>query len=428
MGMRSKMNKKYAGECGPEAGPPPAPRGNLAYLSFLAVLTAFLVPAQVWAEAWQLEPEFSLGGNYNTNYRLSTTDPQEVGTGRVAGALKFSRLTESFEIAGITRLNFVGYVGDTENLSNQGDQLFGFESKKKFERSNVGLDVLWKRDTVLRSINVVADPDNPAIEPDQSVDNDIVTENIRRNQVLARLPINYDLTERDQVGVSLRFNTTLYEENPFLDNYWRAGGRLDYSRELTEKDNLIALAQASRFDSDSGQVTDNYEIQAGYRYAFSETTTAGFTAGGRYTVFDNPGPGEDGTNTGWVARLQATKITGRARFDVRLERNLSPSGVGNLVETDQANANMSYKLGERWSFALRTRLFQNENIENPESGSNRRYFQILPALTYRITPDWRVEAAYQYIRQKRFNEPDSADSNAVFLNFRWTKLTPIDTL
>jgi hypothetical protein len=230
------------------------------------------------------------------------------------------------------------------------------------------------------------------------------------------------------VGARLLFNASLYAENPFLDDYRQGGLRLDYSRKLTEKDNLIALAQASRFDSDSGQTTDNYEIQAGYQYAFSETTKAGFTAGGRYTVFDNPGPGEDGTNTGWVARLQASKITGQARFDVRLERNLSPSGVGNLVETDEVNANMSYQLAERWSFALRTRLFQNENIENPQSGSNRRYFQILPALTYRITPDWRVEAAYRYVRQKRFNEPESADSNTIFLNFRWTKLTPIDSL
>jgi len=422
------MNKNCAEASRTGGGSLPVLGVKRVRLSLVAALIAFLVPSLAWGEAWQLEPEFSLGGNYNTNFRLSTTEPQEVGTGRVAGALKFSRLTESYEISGLARLNFVGYVGDTSNLSNQGDQLFGFESKKKFERSNIGLDVLWKRDTVLRSINVVADPDNPAIEPDQSVDDDIVTENIRRNLITARLPINFDLTERDQVGARLLFNAALYAENPFLDDYRQGAVRLDYSRKLTEKDNLIALAQASRFDSDSGQTTDNYEIQAGYRYAFSETTTAGFTAGGRYTVFDNPGPGEDETNTGWVARLQATKITGKARYDVRFERTLSPSGVGNLVETDQVNANMSYQLAERWSFALRTRLFQNENIENPQSGSNRRFFQILPALTYRITPDWRVEAAYRYARQKRFNEPDSADSNTVFLNFRWTKLTPIDSL
>ncbi|MEA3410985.1 MAG: hypothetical protein U9R74_05530 [Pseudomonadota bacterium] len=401
---------------------------NLAPASLAATLITVLAPSLVWAEAWELEPEFSIGGNYNTNFRLSTTDPDEVGTGRVAGALKFSRLTESFELAGLARLDFVGFVGDTDRLSNTGNQLFGFESKKKFERSNIGLDALWKRDTVLRSIRVVGDPDNPAIEPDQSVDDNIVNENIRRNAIDVRLPYKYDLTERDRLGARLRFNTTLYEENDFLDDYRQGSLRLDYNHELTEKDNIIALFQTSRFDSDSGRTTDNYELQAGYRYAFSETTSAGFTAGGRYTVFDNPGSGDDGTNTGFVARLQASKITGKARYDVRLERNLSPSGVGDLVETDELNANMSYQLQERWTFAIRSRLFENENIDNPESGSNRRFFSLLPVLSYRFTPDWRVETAYRYLRQKRFSEPTSADSHTVFLNVRWTKVTPIDTL
>ena len=400
--------------------------GNYVRLSIVLVLFSFLSPTAVWAQAWQLEPEVTVEQSYNDNYRLTTESEDKVFTTRLAGGLGLKRLTETIEFEGLLRADFVKYSGDTERLDDLDNQALGFKASRKFERTNFGLDFLFRRDGLLRSVSVVEDPRDVTVRPDQSVDDGVVTENVRRYRNEVRPNFNYQLTERSSLGLRYRFNDTTYDDNEItgLTDFKRHSITGRFQTQVTEKNAVLVLLTGSRFDSDSGNTTDNVELQVGLSHDFDETTNVGFTLGGRRTEFDTAT--EDDSSNGFVARLRARKLGGLTRFSFRLERRLSPSGIGDEVETDEFNFNMTRRLSPLLRFSLRSRGFENESIRTRTSSANKRRFYVQPKLSWQITQNWYFETSYQYTRQKRFDSPDSADSNSVFVSINYRVPTPLD--
>jgi hypothetical protein len=373
--------------------------GNDVKLSIVLVLILFLTPRAVMAQAWQLEPSATVQQSYNDNFRLTTASEDKVFTTRLAGGLGLKRLTETIEIEGLVRADFVKYSGDTKNLNDLNNQLLGFKATRKFERTKLGLDFLFRRDGLLRTVTVIEDPRNVGIDPDESVDNSVVTENVRRLRTVVRPKFDYQLTERSNMGLRYLFNNTNYNdnENTGLTDFKNQSITGTFQTQVTEKNTILALVSGSRFDSDSGNTTDNIELQVGVSYDFDETTNVGFTLGGRHTKFDTSTANT--SNDGFVARLRASKLGGLTKFSFRLERRLSPSGIGDEVETNELNFNLTRRLSPLLLFSLRSRGFEN---------------------------DWYFETTYQYTRQKRYNTPDSADSNSVFVSINYRLPTPLD--
>jgi hypothetical protein len=402
--------------------------GNDVKLSIVLVLISFLSPSAVMAQAWQLEPSATVEQSYNDNFRLTTESEDKVFTTRLAGGLGLKRFTETIEIEGLVRADFAKLSGDTENILDDTDnsQLLGLKASRKFERTKFGLNFLFIRDAVLRSVNVVEDPRNVTVEPDPSVDNGVVPENVRRYRTQVQPNFNYQFTERSSMGLIYGFNDGNYKDNERtgLNDFQRHSLTGRFQTQATEKDTLLALLTGSRFDSDSGNTTDTIELQVGLNHDFDETTNVGFTLGGRYTEFNTST--EDNSSDGFVARLRARKLAGLTRFSFRLERRLSPSGVGDEVETDEFNFNLTRRLSPLLLFSLRSRGFENESIRTATSGKNLRRFFVQPRLSWQITQNWYFETSYQYTRQKRFDTPDSADSNSVFVSINYRLPTPLE--
>jgi hypothetical protein len=401
--------------------------GNKVTLSIVLVLISFLCPSAVMAQAWQLQPSATVEQSYDDNFRLTTESEDKVFTSRIAGGLGLKRFTETIDIEGLVRADFAKFSGDTENFGDDTDnsQLLGLKASRKFERTNFGLNFLFIRDAVLRSVNVVEDPRNVTIEPDPSVDTGVVPENVRRYRTQVQPNFTYRLTERSSMSLLYGFDDGNYAANDVgLNDYQRHALTGRFQTEVTEKDTLLALLTGSRFDSDSGNTTDTVELQVGLNHDFDETTNVGFTLGGRRTKFDTPT--DDDYSDGFVARLRARKLGGLTRFSFRLERRLSPSGVGDEVETDEFNFNITRRLSPLLLFSLRSRGFENESIRTRTSGKNLRRFFVQPRLSWRITQNWYFETSYQYTRQKRYNTPDSADNNSVFVSINYRLPTPLE--
>ncbi len=390
---------------------------------------AFMLPAVAYGDAWEIQPKVSFQQGYNDNFRLTEDNEDKVYTSKLVGAAKLSRLTETMDINGVIRLDLIKYFGDTDDLKDRNNQLAGFNIDKKGERTRLGLKTLFKRDTVLRSTNLFTDPEDINIEPDQTVDDNVVRQNVRRVRIDVRPSITYQLTERSDIGMGYRYFDTRYtdKQGADLNNFKKNTVTGRFGTQVTEKDRLLVFALASRFDPDDGDDTDNYELQAGFRHEFDETTNAGFTLGGRHTRIDNPDGGTDSDN-GFVARLEGEKRTGLTRYNMRIGRTLSPSGSGKEVQTTEANLIVTHKLTELLLFSVRSRVFENESIGPRATGSSKRRWEIRPRVTWTIARNWSLEGSYQYIRQKRFDSPDSVDSNAVFLSLSYSLDTPLDNL
>lgn len=397
-------------------------------IGLIVGVTVVLSPV-AYGDAWEIEPSVSFQQGYNDNFRLTEDNEDQVYTSKLIGAAKLSRLTETMDMNGVIRLDLIKYFGDTDDLKDRNNQLAGFNIDKKWERTRLGLKTLFKRDTVLRSTNLFVDPEDINIEPDQTVDDNVVQQNVRRIRVDLRPSITYQLTERSDIGLRYRYFDTRYsdKQGADLDNFTKNTVTGTFGTQITEKDRMLVLALASRFDPDNDEKTDNFELQAGFRHEFDENTNAGFTLGGRHTRIDNPDGGTDSDN-GFVARLEGEKRTGLTRYNVRLGRTLSPSGSGKEVQTTELNFIVTRRLTELLLFSVRSRVFENESVGPRATGSSKRRWDIRPRLTWTISRAWSLEGSYQYIRQKRFDTPDSVDSNAVFLTLTYSLATPLDNL
>ena len=253
----------------------------------LASISLFL-PSLTYAEAWQLDPMVGLEAGYNDNFRLTTQNPARVFSTIAMGTLGLSRITETMSFQGILGLDFVKYFGDTEFLKeDNNNQLAAFKASKQGERLNGRLAFSFRRDTLLRTIGTAQPADSIAIEEDQSVDDGLFIENIRRNRFDVRPSLGYKLTEITELNLGYRYQNTFYGDAVFSNpSDWTKNtlfGEMD--TQVTEKNDLLAILSASRFDSESGSIFDNYELQAGVSHDFDETTNVTFTLGGRHHRF-----------------------------------------------------------------------------------------------------------------------------------------------
>lgn len=401
---------------------------------WVTVLCMLVFPGKTYADAWEIEPSVTLEGSYDDNVRLTIEDEDKVFAARIAGALKLTRSTETTDLEGLVRLDGIKYAGDDERLNDKPNQLAGFSAARKGERYTLGLDGLLRRDTVLRTVDLFVDPQDPQIEEDESVDDDIVTREIRRNRITARPSWSYAWTERTDIGLEYQFRYTDYDDDEDLDlNSFKRHtviGRLN--TQVTERDSLVTTIEGGRFDSENDNNFDNVSGQVGVRRDFDETTSATITVGGRFVSFETAtqegDDREEGDDAGFLARFQGRKLAGLTRFDLRIERTLSPSGSGDLVQTDQLNFNVARKLTEFVTFSLRSRIFENESIRRRASNTNRRALRVEPELSWQLTPNFSLETTYRYSRRKRFGQPDAADSNAFFVSLVYRRPTPLEAL
>ena len=390
------------------------------YRLYTAALVSLLfVPSVTFAQAWQLDPSVSVEGSYSDNFRLTTENPARVFSTKLEGVLGLSRITDTTSIDGVIGLDFIKYFGDTERLDDKDNQLVGLAAVRKWERLNTKLDFSFRRDTLLRSVRTFRAPDDIAVDPDPSVDDNLVIENVRRNRFVVRPSVGYALTEVTDLRLDYGYLNVLFTEEgrANLNDYFTHTLRGRVSTRLTEQSRLIGLLLASRYESEAERVFDTYEAQAGVSHDFDETTNLTFTLGGRRTDLESPK--EDLQDNGFVFKLSGRKLTGRTRFSGILQRNVTPSATGNLVQTDSLTFAMTHELSPLLLFTLRTRLFENESLRADRAGTNRRSLRIEPFLTWTLAESWDLVTAYRYRREKRFDQPKSADSNTVFITLTY---------
>ncbi len=408
--------------------------GRIFWAAFFCAL-----PCLSHAAAWQLEPSIALEGSYQDNARLKVdkADQDEIYSAQLSPTLQLARYADLTTLTGLIRLDFIKDWGDTERLSDDVPRriVSGFALTRKGERSNLNLRGRYFKDSIFRAVNASALDtglvEDPEVPPTPGSVDEGFGEDVKRQRIDVRPSFTYKLTERWQMGLGYQFLSTFFDNPDDLPDsrksadFSRHGiaGRL--SAPFTEKDKLVSFLAASRFQSekrfegDQERTTDNYQLQVGLRHEFDETMSFTLTAGGRYTVFDvsggNAGQDSETSDTGYVARLNAFKKTGLTTFDVNLEHNLSPSGVGDQVLNDELNFEIVRKLTEFVSVSLFTRVFQNESIGSQKSSSNRRSLLVQPSLSWTLAEAWSLVASYEYQRQKDFGEPDSAEGNSAFL-------------
>ncbi len=397
---------------------------NLFYKASCCLPFLSLVSTATLGEALVVEPSVSARAFYDDNAALTVNKHKATSSSELLGALKLSRMTEAMELQGVARLNMLLSSGGNV-YRDKDNQLISLVFAKKGELSRWEIAGSWRRDSIVRSVRVT-DVSDVSTEPDDDVDAGLVHESVRRNRYIIKPSWSYRFSPRTEVAAGYGFDSVVFEDtrDTTLFDYQNQSlfGRHFYR--ITERDRITTTLRMKQFRAAAAKRDyDSSSLLVGLEHSYSETAKGHFQVGWQHTRYESRF--EDGTNEGLLAQIYAEKRTGLTKFSGRLGRSTFASGAGDVVISDELVFNMVRGLSETVRFSLRIKAFQNESMRRDNPDANRRYLSLTPALSWRVTQWWSVDAFYRYRRQNRDTDRLSAESNAVYLSMRYARPTPL---
>ncbi len=371
-----------------------------------------------------IEPSVSARLFYDDNAAL-TTRPHDFSAGsELLGALKLSRDTTAMKLQGVARLNMLLDAGG-DVYRDKDNQLLSLSFVRKGEVSRWQLAGSWRRDTIVRSVNITEEGDADT-EPDDDVDAGLVQTSVRRSRFVFKPAWNYQFTPRSEIAAEYIFDNVLFEDtaDTTLFDYQNHSLSGSHFYRITERDQITTTLKMKQYRADTARRDyDSYDFLMGLKHNYSETAIGHFQVGWQQTSYTSRF--ESGDTANYLFRIYGEKRTGLTKFSARLGRSTFASGAGDVVNSDELVFNMTRELSETMRFSLRVKAFQNESIRRDNPDANRRYISIAPAVRWRITQWWSLDASYRYRRQNRETDSSSAESNAVYLSMRYARPTPL---
>lgn len=398
----------------------------------LAAVATLLPLLSGWGDAmaaeWLVEPIATLAARYDDNIGLEQGDGESTRSTTLAVGAQVRRNTEVFDMRARALTSYVDY----DNLDDRDQQAADLAARYEAERHAWGLNAVLKRDTTFtvltedatgRTVDGVPEaPSGPdgIGEPDLP-DVGVSEVQVRRNRLTLRPRWEYDLTQRTSIGVDYRFIDVSYEddvETDLTDHRTHAvEGRLAYR--LAPNETLIGSVEAARFRADEIDVeTDNVSLLGGYERAFTPVTRATFTLGLRRSEVSDGGA--DDSSNGVIVRAGIARTLRAGRLSAEVGRDVRPSGLGEMVESDYLDFLFERDLTPRLTFfagglAFNLRSVRDEELERVE----RRYYRVEPGLRYELTRWTSIGASYRYRWQDRETDAESAESNAFLVSLEY---------
>jgi len=384
--------------------------GNHATVLF-CLLAVLFFPRFLAAAEWSLVPIITLGVGADDNPAL-TTGPSDTNLFLfLSPRINWIRKTEISSVNLGMLLNATRYSGnDTEDTYSHTLSLASFFQTS--ERTRWGLDGRLRRDTLFRTIRTT--PDTGDLE---DTDDALVERKVRRTWLSARPTWKYALSERSSLGLSYRITDVSFSntEDTGLVNYQNHHLSTQYSHRITDRNdlNLVVNRLAYRPDG-TGNKSDTTQLLVGVSHTYSETSRGRFLVGSGKTTQTTTAASEDTTGVvmeaGLVLRSELTT------FDGVISRDVQASGIGSSVMSNQLRMYLARKISPVTSFVFRAKLFRNKALEGSDPGLDRRFYELGPALSWQWRPEWAFGTEYRY-RSKKFDvNPETAESNMLFMS------------
>ncbi len=69
---------------------------------------------------------------------------------------------------------------------------------------------------------------------------------------------------------------------------------------------------------------------------------------------------------------------------------------------------------------IRASIFRNKVLEGSDPDIDRRYYELIPGLSWQWRPEWAFSVEYRYREQKFDTNPETAKSKALFGGLRYS--------
>ncbi|MGA6828426.1 hypothetical protein ACO9S2_12520 [Nitrospira sp. NS4] len=357
------------------------------------------------AAEWSMEPSLSVKGEYNSNLLLFEGD-NEVWGHWVSPALKFKGSTESLEVEGSIKSDFVQYYGvEDRSLTNL---YFPLRTAYRSDRHTLGFEGGFTRDNTLMS---------------ELKQTGFVLGFTQRSLWTAMPSWTVGITERLSWKSTYQFMDAQYQDGlKFgLVDYQVHGGTTGVTYNIGSLDQVqltgeYTLARMPSINQDSTY----YGAQAGWTHDFGHEITGSLSGGIRFVSATQEIPGGALTDheTVWVYRASLQKRFERSVIQLEAGRDINPSGYGLLLRTDRVGGVLSHNLTETLTVSLAGNLyFVGGIVTNASSRSvpESKFLYVNPSLSWKISPWWTVDVAYTYSERAVDSLNQWNFSNATFV-------------
>jgi hypothetical protein len=372
---------------------------GLLVFGFLAIC---LEARSAIAQDWMFESSLSQRMGYNSNLLLRPDNEISTFSSRTTPAFTLSRAGPTSDISLEGRFEFNQYI-DHSDL-NSDDQFAKLEANKALsERSKLGFEGNFRRDTTT--------------DTDDDDNDQFVVNQIRYIRWDVSPSWEYLLSPIDRMKLSARYEQSDYDSNEKTDfrNY---GPSATYTHDLSELAAVFGQVDFSRFEpeDDVDTVQDVYGGLLGYNYHPTERFTISAAARLNYNITESHEQKSEG-EIGYRFQLNMNyQINDQTNATLTLSRDTEPTGDGEARTRNRGNFNISYRMTEMTVFALDGSYIDDQRTQSNSDVSRR--VQVKPSVTWDITEDLSLQAAYQF-RYKTFEDSGSAFDNGAFLTLRY---------
>jgi len=236
--------------------------------------------------------------------------------------------------------------------------------------------------------------------------------------------VNIDLTERDQLGISLNYSERDYDTNDFSDNDNQTFG-LDWQHKINQLISTTAMVSISQYDADrvaiSNNTTDYLQATVGFIYKRSEAMTINGSLGHFETdrqqrLFSGPVTVvSDSETTGALLNLGISYSYEKDIFSFNLSRGLYPSSQGLVEERDSIAMDYEHQFSGRSTGGINISWHDTEsNLEERET------FTLAPFYRYRLSEKIDLQTSYVFRSHDRQSTANKVESNRVKLGLRYS--------
>ncbi len=376
------------------------------YVVWLLMALASVAQATEWSLTSTLNPSVK----YNDNVFLSE-DAQASMHYALTPNVTVSRADENAAAslsAGyqIDRYSSLSSDNDTEN------PFIRFNSSYNTERSQYGLSASYTEATSRST----------ALEDS----GDFTSQAINRTRSISP-SYRYQLSERDSLMLNGLYSERLSSTIDFSDTETRSMSA-GWQRQFSERLSAGLTATIANYKSDNAlnlsTDDDDYSLSTTFNYSWTELWDIGGSIGIRRLESERTtittGLTESDNSTGSTFALSVMRTDDIDSYAFSLSRALTPSGTGDINESDRVSATWSRNFSDRLTANVVASYQQTTSVGLENFSEDRENINFSSSLRWQLESNLSLNFGYSYRKQSQ-DSRSSTDSNTVgvTLNYNW---------
>ena len=365
-----------------------------------------IAPVVSGAATWVADYSVNANVSYDDNFFMNQSEQDTVVYSvRPEASLMYVSPVAKSQLDARVAVNRYSEFGQYDSE----DPAFDWKNSYKTQRSAWGFDFGYREN----SQRDAAEQDTGVFDSNSTVETLYVSPSA-----------SFDVTERDQLGVSINYSERDYDTNDFSDNDNQTLG-LNWEHRLNELISTTAMVSISQYDADRVAVSENeteyLQATIGFIYRRSEAMTINGSVGHFETDRRQRlvlGPALlilDSETTGALVKLGVSYSYEKDVFSFNLSRGLYPSSQGLVEERDSIGLHYEHQFNERSASGINLYWHDTES-----SLEDRETFTLSPFYNYRLTEKLDLQTTYTFRRHDRQLTLTEVESNQIKVGLRYS--------